>query len=280
LLYCLLAALVIAAVYHLLPKVKRAVLHPKDDDYRPVLFWFLIGSFVFVVAVFAWAALHYDDITKLGTFGDFFGGMSNPVLSFLTFLGLLITIVMQQNATREARRDTYRQMFDSTFFQMLTLLNSIVNELEVRDSEGNTKAKGKRCFDYAYQSLRGLYSSGIHFTPEIRRVGTAWASIYNLSDFPHYFRFVFNVIRTIDDSRLGPKTKKEYVRLLRAQLSNHETGIIFYNAMTSYGENFKPLIDKYELMDNFPNNVYLSQKHKELFKHASFDMSEFEKGTF
>jgi hypothetical protein len=32
----------------------------------------------------------------MGEWGDFFGGVLNPLLTFLTFMGLLITIILQQ----------------------------------------------------------------------------------------------------------------------------------------------------------------------------------------
>lgn len=269
--YGALVALAACSVFYLLPKFKKAVFQLTDEGYRTVLFGFLLTSFVIVATAFAWGIFHYADITKLGTFGDFFGGVSNPILSFLTFVGLLITIVLQQDATKEARRDSYRQMFDSTFFQMLTLLNTVVSELEIVE-DGNSVAKGKHCFTFAYQKFKGLYGGGNRSLPEIQQIGNAWASIYYPSTFPHYFRFVFNIVRTIHEARLDDEIKMQYVRLLRAQLSNDETAIIFYNCLTSYGLNFRPFVKTYELTDNLPPHLYLSAKHPAMIDRPPFNM--------
>lgn len=41
----------------------------------------------------------------LGTFGDFFGSVVNPILTFGTLVALAITILMQRVQLREARED-------------------------------------------------------------------------------------------------------------------------------------------------------------------------------
>lgn len=43
--------------------------------------------------------------SSYGTFGDFFGGMLNPILTFLTFMGLLMTIILQQKELRLTRSE-------------------------------------------------------------------------------------------------------------------------------------------------------------------------------
>ena len=48
-----------------------------------------------------------------GAWGDFMGGVLNPILSFLTFMGLLITIVLQQKELSEARVEFARKKVSS-----------------------------------------------------------------------------------------------------------------------------------------------------------------------
>jgi hypothetical protein len=45
--------------------------------------------------------------SSYGTFGDFFGGILNPILTFLTFLGLLITIVLQKKELALTRQELH-----------------------------------------------------------------------------------------------------------------------------------------------------------------------------
>jgi uncharacterized protein YoxC len=65
-----------------------------------------------------------------GQWGDLFGGFVTPILTFLTFMGLLITITTQKKELKETREELKRsteallsqhdainrQIFESTFF--------------------------------------------------------------------------------------------------------------------------------------------------------------------
>jgi len=45
------------------------------------------------------------DNTKWGTFGDFFGGTLNPMLSFLALIAVLLTIALQNNQIQLTRKE-------------------------------------------------------------------------------------------------------------------------------------------------------------------------------
>lgn len=249
----------------------KAIFYRKDQNYRPILLKVFIVACCFVALLFCIAvgiALAGKDA---GVFGDFFGGVTNPILTFLTIVGLLITIVMQQDATREARDQASRQMFDASFFQMLTLLNSMVNEFEVVDDEGKRLARGKDCFRHMHKTLKANYNHGFE-VDEMHKTCAAYATVYGEFGYilPHYFRVVFNIIKSVERSKLSGEEKLYYVRLLRAQLSNHETGIIFYNSLTTDGQKFKLYIANFKLMNNFPQKLYLRDDHFELLKEKPF----------
>lgn len=97
----------------------------------------------------------------LGPFGDFFGGMLNPILTFCTFMALLMTIILQQRelklsreqvaisvkelgetrkateissqALTEQSKSLQIQNFENTFFNMINLHNEIVNNLKIQN---------------------------------------------------------------------------------------------------------------------------------------------------
>ena len=99
---------------------------------------------VFVVNLFS--LLNKD--TSYGTWGDFFGGVLNPILTFLTFMGLLITIILQQTELKQSRKEFQgqkealeNQEFDNKFFQMLNLLNNITNNLMIKVGNKNIERK-------------------------------------------------------------------------------------------------------------------------------------------
>jgi hypothetical protein len=67
--------------------------------------------------------------------------------------------------------------------------------------------------------------------------------------FGNYFRYLFHILRYIDSAkRLSIDEKKEYVEILRAQLSGPEIVIIGFHGITDYSPALKPLIEKYGLL--------------------------------
>lgn len=116
----------------------------EDNILKKVLFWALVtASFAIIIVLsidlyFLWKTNSTDTkpSMSLGEFGDFFGGTLNPVFTFLTFLGLIITIVVQQQELKLARTefrktaDTLKtQEIENTLFNILNLHHKIVQDL-------------------------------------------------------------------------------------------------------------------------------------------------------
>ncbi len=86
-----------------------------------------------------------QEVESLGQMGDFFGGTLNPILAFLSFCLLLITIKLQskelKNSTEELAKSSQAlkeqskslqlQNFENTFFNMINLHNQIVKNISL-----------------------------------------------------------------------------------------------------------------------------------------------------
>ncbi|MFT5700418.1 MAG: putative membrane protein [Desulforhopalus sp.] len=68
-------------------------------------------------------SIKFDNNASFGTFGDFFGGVLNPILTFLMFMGLLITIVIQQKELKLTRAES-RRAADALAKQTELLVNN------------------------------------------------------------------------------------------------------------------------------------------------------------
>lgn len=102
-------------------------------------------------------------VDELGQMGDFFGGILNPTLAFLSFCLLLITIKIQskelKNSTEELAKSSEAlteqskslkiQNFENTFFNMLNLHNEIITNLSLVMLKKHFDEK-----DYEYISSR------------------------------------------------------------------------------------------------------------------------------
>ena len=89
----------------------------------------------------------------------------------------------------------------------------------------------------------------------------------------HYFRYVYHIILYIDELNFLEWLKKAYfIKLLQAQVSTDEMGLIFYNVVLNdkakkkeTGESkFHELLEKYKFFENIDDNslVDISHKHK------------------
>ncbi|MDO8329120.1 MAG: hypothetical protein Q7T36_01450 [Fluviicoccus sp.] len=60
---------------------------------------------VFFINIISIFLLDFDNKVSTGSFGDLFGGVLNPLLTFLMFMGVLITIVLQQKELKLTRKE-------------------------------------------------------------------------------------------------------------------------------------------------------------------------------
>lgn len=69
-----------------------------------------------------------------------------------------------------------------------------------------------------------------------------------------YFRNIYNAVKLIDESDLDEVDKQKYIKILRAQLSNAELYVLFFNVLSRYGTNWvnKGFVKKYDLFQNMP----------------------------
>ncbi|MCO4207951.1 putative phage abortive infection protein [Aeromonas hydrophila] len=193
---------------------------------------------------------------SLGEFGDVYGAL-NTLFSGLAFSGVIISIVLQSIELRATRKEMnsqvlqfeqqteamQKQVFESSFFSMMNLHNTISSNLR----DGN---KFRQLFieladiaENTYHNKKGLF---IHLN-----------SVYDnfmsrsYSDIGHYFRYIYQIIKFIDGSKLAENDKFVYMNILRAQFSNYELVLLFVNCICyKRSEKFKLLVEKYSFFEH------------------------------
>ena len=89
----------------------------------------------------------------------------------------------------------------------------------------------------------------------------------NQTNLSTYFRNMYNAIKLIDNSELmNKKEKNELIKIYRAQLSNPELYVIFFNIVSRFGKKWRKreLIEEYEFLKNIPKDYcdgYSPKKH-------------------
>jgi hypothetical protein len=181
------------------------------------------------------------------------------------------------------------QNFESSFFQLLNQQNQIVTSM--RTSAGEIQARS--CFGIWYQQ-KLLYtfqnewrkspktSLGISMQRSVSDEKQYAIKSYDLfykdyqHELGHYFRNLYHIFKFVnesdplksDDVEIDYRNRRRYTSLARAQLSVYELCILFYNGLCSEGEKFKPLIEKYGLLENLHNR-------KDILLHPTHASNEY-----
>ena len=246
-----------------------------------------------------------------GTLGDMFGTV-NALFSGLAFAGIIITILLQRkelkyqrDELRETRAEFIiqnktlkNQRFENTFFNLLELHNEIVNAIDYVRSVGNMldgktrTIRGRDVFEYIFNRL----NSGIKEEVDMNKL---YLDFYdkNKTDLGHYFRNLYRIFKLIHETEFATlneldldvsneENKKiyltknhseryRYTSIVRAQLSDYELLLLFYNCLSEYGnEKFKPLIEEYSLLKNLPTKEIKLQKMLELYKSSAYNKNK------
>lgn len=263
-----------------MPKVKNFIFYL-------ALFALFIAGGVFTFVVFDYALSNKDSAMSIGPLGDFVGGTLNPILTFLTFSGVLISILLQRLELTLSRKELERsadalekqissiekQNFETAFFQMLNNFNGIVASIDLYNKENGKETSGRDCFKVFYTRLNKIYrdtqkkATGKHSPEAILRFAyfSFWKD-HNL-ELGHYFRFLFNVFRFLDENSSG---EDYHAKLLRAQLSDQELLLLFYNCNAEQGRGFVKYALKYQLFDNLPTIRLLEDNHVRLIDQGAF----------
>lgn len=81
-------------------------------------------TYVFSTSVIA-------DQEKWGQFGDYFGGVLNPLLSFCAFMALLFTLKEQKQSGVDSEKRHEEQQREQRFFQMINLLTQVAGQVKM-----------------------------------------------------------------------------------------------------------------------------------------------------
>lgn len=220
------------------------------------------------------------DANEKGVFGDSWGAFTS-IFSAFGFCGILWTIHLQMVATKKIEKDNRKREssekirdFENSFFNMMNILQTIIRDMRVTNSEKGIRAEGRHVFLYFYKAFKvavvknksNLYFDHKDFLSikqaELRMSNSFRSYFMNRAqNLSHYYRFVYNIFKFIDGSDLSDSQKKKYANILRAQLSDYELLMLFYNGLSPNGKKFIQYFNKYALLDNLPVNKLISKSH-------------------
>lgn len=221
-----------------------------------------------------------------GQFGDYLGGTLNPFFAFLTIFLLVVTLAVQTReleATRKQAADSAKslrlqtealeqQVFEQTFFQLLSVFNDVLASTEFNGRDGR----------HAMHALRGTLQGDIaSVAADLHRpidkhdahpddIRAAYRTFYGFWEpqLGPYFRTLYNILKFVSTSTVSDK--RRYTNVLRAQLSSQELDLVFCNLLGDWSEKMRPLAAEFALLKHLPVNKWSSADARRLLDPRTF----------
>lgn len=245
--------------------------------------WFgFILVFIFLYFVFLISMtlpISQYSIEKAGQLGDSFG-IVNSLFSGLAFIALVITIYLQQQDTRETKKEAQKQNFENIFFKMIDLYNNVVKDLILIRKKHiyDINPDGTEEYKYNEYEILGvkLYKpekdyKGKEVLPELLNLFSFYLKLIEIkriivkkertyenfhdefeSNIGHYFGTIYQILNFIDNSKIENKTT--YANLFRAQFSKQELELLFYHGTSQIAlAKFTPLLIRFEFFEHLSN---------------------------
>jgi hypothetical protein len=177
------------------------------------------------------------------------------------------------------------QSFENSFFQQIKLFNDvrIQTSIDYEAFTGEVTAyEGPNCF----KTCRTLLTNGYPHSNFQRISECAPVNAQELKNaahdyfmkfyepyrhgLDHYFRQLYHIIKFVDSSHAlnTDVEKRRYTSLVRAQLTDNELFLLFYNGVCPHAEKFRPLIEKYGLLEHLDRTLLLHEAHASFYENA------------
>lgn len=203
-------------------------------------------SFIIVVGfIFKWQHHIYlfdnnyvVDSNLLGTYGDFIGGVLGTIFALISVLFLIRTFNQQKAVTEKNEEQIENQRFNDLFFELLRLYQSEISELcgtIQRDRDNETviiNYDNKDFFDYEKKLLQRTFKPTTSYEGNIQEAIKLYMLFYikHRTKVAACFRTLYRIFDLLDNAKLKENIKKNYLKIIRAQLTDSELFFIRYNA--------------------------------------------------
>lgn len=222
-----------------------------------------------------------------GQFGDFMGGLLNPLISLFTLIVAVSVWNLQKTELLETRlaledqgKTAEQQRREQRFFDLLSLYQATVDTIVYDYSRMSGaistvySAVGKRAFALFtsqqgaspfHARLSGFFEapgSGSRWElPSAEYTSVLWNQHSPMLD--HYFRVIFTLLREAES--LLQDDRYRYIKILRAQLSRDEVSLITMNLLyDEEGGKMRGLVKEYGLLKHLPQSNLRLVAEKEL----------------
>lgn len=197
----------------------------------------------------------FDGVAYWGQFGDYIGGILNPIFGLISVVMVSVTLQLQIKSNN-------KQDFENQFFALLGLYTSVLQSIDRDDRRSGVKKSGRDCFFIFYHDILKI-AKGSSIT-------LSDAYVFFFSDrgweIEHYFRTVYHMFKHVRDGNINglitENEKKKYYDLIKSQLSQYELVLLWFNTESEHKGNWGALInDNHAVPFEHLNKTLLKNSH-------------------
>lgn len=213
-------------------------------------------------------------IATWGQTGDFFGGILNPIFTFIGFIFVIVTLNQNQKSLEHSIDSARKEQFEATFFNLLSLSNEVKAKLDLK----KINLSGETTEFSLYLEIEGKFR--ILNLKNIQEAKNMLPKIYQyteLIDIYHtleqYYQNIYNIMTFIDNADFlkdNLEYKKVYANVIRSQLSIYETGLLFFAFLCYENGKFCRLAKEWGMFDILFNDSLFNEQ----FKREDFSLEK------
>lgn len=240
------------------------------------------------------------DSSMWGTFGDFVGGILNPVIALLAFYWLTQSVLIQKTELKETKDALVassvtqeKNRFESSFYSLLEQFNIVLNSLQL-DTPGIRDTMKQGAIKRAHRSI--LNNEGI---TDARQAKQKLNDKFN-SELGHLFRILYQLLKLIaikchegDDEKINIQNfssqllinvpvsndEKFYSNIVRSFLDFRVTQLLAVNCYCDSDEDsyykYRLLIERYSFLEHMPLDGKVEQSLFSQYDKSAFGKSDF-----
>lgn len=182
------------------------------------------GAALFLLSLFFLNFRKFDisvDPSEWGQFGDFIGGVLNPIFG-------LISVVLVAATLRSQTHAASKQAFENQLFTLLNLHQLVLSSIDRKTSSDIVKT-GRDCFRLFYKKI--IKTSKTNNVPIL----TAYHMFLKEDgwEIEHYYRTVYHLFKHVKDGHkeilASDSEQKKYYDIIKSQLSQYELVLLWLN---------------------------------------------------
>ena len=225
--------------------------------------WKIIGFISIVILSIYFYQFHKFPLGNqeaFGQFGDYLGGILNPILTAInTFLLIYFNKIFLNTTWKQYLDDEDKEQI----FRLIENHHVILKNIRIWNKKSKHYDEGAN----AFWVMRGIVYKKYKTTQQINdieRLRKAYDEFYRNDGkrqyLGNYFRNLYHIFKFIENSSL--ENKKEYAQIVAAQMSYLEQHFLFLNCLIPEGENFKKYIVDFDLLQELPEFEFESGNPK------------------